>query len=144
MVKLLLIRCLVGLCVWSLFCCALLVVFSGFVVVLTGWRELLALLWFSSWFLVAVGVLWLFLAVPWVGLRCVVVVFPNHAHLLFANIFKYCSLDETVAECIVILVFGFPEYGTRISQIKRNTQTSRPAYSVGPPSTRYRNDMAFH
>ena len=31
MVLLLLIRCLVGFCVWSLFCLALLVVFSGFV-----------------------------------------------------------------------------------------------------------------
>ena len=33
--------------------------------------------------LVAIYVLWLFLAVPWVGLRCVIVVFPDHTHLLF-------------------------------------------------------------
>ena len=33
--------------------------------------------------LVAVNVLWLFLTVLWVGLQCVIVVFPDHTHLLF-------------------------------------------------------------
>ena len=46
-------------------------------------RELAALLWLSSWCLVAVSALWLFLMVPWVGLQCVIVVFPHHTHLLF-------------------------------------------------------------
>ena len=27
-------------------------------------------------------VLWLFLTVPWVGQQCVIVVFPDHTHLL--------------------------------------------------------------
>ena len=30
-----------------------------------------------------ISVLWLFLMVPWVGLQCVIVVFPDHIHLLF-------------------------------------------------------------
>ena len=30
-----------------------------------------------------VVVLWLFLTVPWDGLQCVIVVFPDHAYLLF-------------------------------------------------------------
>ena len=30
-----------------------------------------------------VNVLWLFLAVPWVGLQFVIVVFPYHSHLLY-------------------------------------------------------------
>ena len=30
-----------------------------------------------------VNVLWLFLAVPWVGLQFVIVVFPGHTHLLY-------------------------------------------------------------
>ena len=34
---------------------------------------------------VAVCVLWLFLAVPWVALQCVIMVFPDHTHLLFEN-----------------------------------------------------------
>ena len=29
------------------------------------------------------SVLWLFLAVPLVGLQCVILVFPDHTHLLF-------------------------------------------------------------
>ena len=32
--------------------------------------------------LVTIGVLWLFLTVPWVGLLCVILVFPDHTHLL--------------------------------------------------------------
>ena len=32
---------------------------------------------------VNVSVLWLFLMVLFVGLRCVIVVFPDHTHLLF-------------------------------------------------------------
>ena len=41
-------------------------------------RELVALLSLPSWCLVMVG--WLFLAVPWVCLRFVIVVFPDHTH----------------------------------------------------------------
>ena len=33
--------------------------------------------------IVTINVLWLFLTVPWVGLQYVVVVFPDHNHLLF-------------------------------------------------------------
>ena len=46
-----------------------------------GKRELVALLYLSTC-LVTVKVLWLFLTVPWVGLQCVIVVFPNHTHFL--------------------------------------------------------------
>ena len=34
--------------------------------------------------LVTFGALWLFLTVLWVGLQCVIVVFPDHTHLLFS------------------------------------------------------------
>ena len=33
--------------------------------------------------IVTVNVVWLFLMVPWVGLQCVIGVFPDHSHLLF-------------------------------------------------------------
>ena len=33
--------------------------------------------------LVTVNVLWLFLAVPWVGMLCVIVVLSIHTHLIF-------------------------------------------------------------
>ena len=29
---------------------------------------------------------WLFLSVPWVCLQCVIVIFPNHTHLLFLGV----------------------------------------------------------
>ena len=44
-------------------------------------RELIALLNLSSWCLVVVERL--FLAVPWGCLQFVIVVFPDHTHLLF-------------------------------------------------------------
>ena len=46
-----------------------------------GKRELVALLSFSSWCLVIV--VWLFFAVHWVSLQFMIVVFPDHTHLLF-------------------------------------------------------------
>ena len=45
-----------------------------------GKRKLVALLSLSSWCLLMV--VWLFLAVPWVCLLFVIVVFPDHTHLL--------------------------------------------------------------
>ena len=49
-----------------------------------GKRELVALLNLSSWRLVMVERL--FLAVPWGCLRFVIVVFPDHIHLVFMKI----------------------------------------------------------
>ena len=43
-------------------------------------RKLVALLLLSYGCVVAVDVLCLFLMVPWVGLQCVTVVFPDHTH----------------------------------------------------------------
>ena len=30
-----------------------------------------------------IGALWLFLTVAWVGLQCVIVIYPDHTHLRF-------------------------------------------------------------
>ena len=48
---------------------------------LFGKRELVTLLSLSSWCLMIV--VWLFPVVPWVCLQFVIVVFPDHIHLLF-------------------------------------------------------------
>ena len=46
---------------------------------LTGW-----LLWYYCLtYVFTINVLWLFLTVSWVGLQCVIVIFPDHTHLLF-------------------------------------------------------------
>ena len=70
-----------GVCNCSMFCCMLLYVHSSIAIILMGKRELIVLLNLSSWCLVMVERL--FLAVPRGCLRFVIVVFPDHTHLLF-------------------------------------------------------------
>ena len=72
---------IVGVCNCSMFCCTLLCVHSCIAVILMGKRELIALLGLSSWCLVMVERL--FLMVPRGCLQFVIVVFPDHTHLLF-------------------------------------------------------------
>ena len=67
-----------------MFCCMLLYVHSSIAIILMGKRELVALLNLSPWCLVIV--VWLFLVVPLVCLQFVIVVFPEHTHLLFLTI----------------------------------------------------------
>ena len=73
-----------------MFCCTLLYVPSCFAIILMGKRELDAMLGLSSW--CHVIVVWLFLAVPWVCLQFVIVVFPDHTHLLFLALFNLSSV----------------------------------------------------
>ena len=73
-----------GVCNCSMFCCTLLYVHSSIAIILMGKRELVALLNLSSWCLMMVE--YLFLAVPWGCLRFVVVIFPDHTHLLILYI----------------------------------------------------------
>ena len=76
----------VGILYLSLFWYALLCVLSSFAIILKRKRELVALLLLSHGCLVTVNVRWFFLTVPWIGLQCMIVVFPDHTHLLF-----YCG-----------------------------------------------------
>ena len=75
---------MVGVCNCSMFCCTLLNVHSSIAIILMGKRELVALLNLSTWCLVMVERL--FLAVQQGFLRFVIVVFPNHTHLLFFKV----------------------------------------------------------
>ena len=76
-----------GVCNCSMFCCTLLCVHSGVAIILMGKRGLVALLDLSSWCLVVV---WrLFLAVPRGCLRFVIVIFPDHTHLLILEPIEY-------------------------------------------------------
>ena len=72
---------IVELCNCSMFCYTLLYVHSSIAIILMGKRELVALLNSSFWCLVMVERL--FLEVPWGCLGFVIVVFPDHTHLLF-------------------------------------------------------------
>ena len=70
-----------GVCYCSMFSCTLLYVNSSIAIILMGKRELIALLNLSSCCLLMVERL--FLAVPRGCLQFVIVVFPDHTHLLF-------------------------------------------------------------
>ena len=72
----------------------LLYVPSSFAIILMGKRELVDLLSLSPWCLM-IGV-WLFLEVAWVCLQFVIVVFPDHSHLLIL----VCNrIDPSVIPC---------------------------------------------
>ena len=68
-----------------MFCCTLLYVHFIIAIILMGKRELVNLLNLSSWCLMMVE--WLLLVVPRSVLRFVIVVFPDHTHLLFLECF---------------------------------------------------------
>ena len=76
-----------GVLCCSLFWYVLLYVLSSFAIILTRKRELVALHLLSFGRLVAVGALWVFLAVSWVGLRFVIVVFHNQILLFVFSAF---------------------------------------------------------
>ena len=79
-----------------------------------GKRELVALLSLSSWcFMIVV---WLFLAVPSVCLQFVIVVFPDHTHLIFfiPLYLKFCiCLHKTIKyECALDIIHFLKETST--------------------------------
>ena len=67
---------------------------SSIAIILMGKRELVALLDLSSWCLVVVERL--FLAVLWGCLRIVIVVFPDHTHLLFFVYIPKLTVDVSL------------------------------------------------
>ena len=78
------------LCLY-LFSYALLCAHSSFAIILKRKRKLVALQLMSYRCIVTINVLWLFLTAPWVGLQCVIVVFPDHIHSnIFANNLYQC------------------------------------------------------
>ena len=97
---------IVGVCNCSMFCCTLLYVASSFAIILIGKRMLVALLCLSPWCLVIV--VWLFLPVPWVCLQFVIVVLPDHTHLLFGKGGVFVDLWPAFAWiCLIIRHFLF-------------------------------------
>ena len=93
-------------CNYSMFCCALLYVHSSIAIILMGERELIALLNLSSWcFLMFER---LFLTVPRGCLQFVIVVFPDHTHLLFLlhNLISMESAIYKQAKMFIVLVYA--------------------------------------
>ena len=97
-----------GVCNCSMFCCTLLYVHFSIAIILMGRRELVALLGLSSWCLVMVE--GLFLALPRGRLWFVIVVFPDHTHLLFLY-FTSSSGAFTSFICSQLLLYSlFPRF----------------------------------
>ena len=72
--------------------------FVSFLVLQSSWRGRESwLLLLSCRCFVTMEVMWLFVAVPWVDLQCVVVLFPDHTHLLYET-------HETVIFYILLIV----------------------------------------
>ena len=92
-----------------MFCCTLLYVHSSFAIILMGKRELVALLSLSPKCLVIV--VWLYLAVPWVYLQFVIVVFPDHTHLFLEGdkiAFKW-SYDKHTRDNFILDLLNSPK-----------------------------------
>ena len=94
-----------GVCNCSMFCCTLLYVHSSIAIILMGKRELIALLNLSSWCLVMVERL--FLAMPRGCLQFVIVVFPDHTHLLFFTILRVVAGNSSHIKIFLILCLQF-------------------------------------
>ena len=81
-----------------MFCSTLHYVHSSFAIILMGKRVLVVLLSLSSWCLVMV--VWLFLAVPWVCLQLVIVIFPDHTPLLFFKPWHHLHMTIAVGRIL--------------------------------------------
>ena len=111
--------CLLLLC--SMFCCTLLYVHSSIAIILMGKRELVALLNLSSWCLVMVEQL--FLTVPWGCLRFVIVVFPDHTHLLFLDNLQFLYIFQFMASSLEKLLETTDKADFKITESEFDVKT---------------------
>ena len=103
-----------GFCNCSMFCCVLLCANSSFAIISMRKRELVALLCLSSWCLVIVA--WLFLVMPQVCLQFVIVVFPDHTHLLFSVTSVSSDLRNVMrSKCAISSASSFGTLGPILS-----------------------------
>ena len=107
-----------GVLIEVCFVVRLLYVHSSFAIILMGKREPVALLGLFSWCLTLVMVVWLFLAVPWVCLGFVIVVFPDHTHY-------FCHQMSQLLLCIQAAMVA-----ARLGIYAGSTEPSLPAYAI--------------
>ena len=88
---------------------------------------LVPLLLLSYRCIVTINVLWPFLTVSWVGLQYVIVVFPDHTHLLFGDFNLYCRKSTPVVMLAVFHVYHYWFLTTR-STVPRIAYINRPKW----------------
>ena len=120
-----------------MFCYTLLYVHSSVTIILMGKKELVALLYLSSWCLVIVE--WLFLAVPRGCLQFVIVVFSDHTHLLFFIHKENVSLKINAIIHWFVFYFDYA-YLIRLSDVTKPTTWQLPLQSI----CKYSNTNHFH
>ena len=103
-----------------MFCCTLLYVHSSIAIILMGKRELIALLNLSSWCLVVVERL--FLTVPQGCLQFVIVVFPDHTHLLFLR----AQHRQRISNIYIYLCVSYQSVGTGSETSPKNKNNIEP------------------
>ena len=118
-------------CNCSMFCCTLPYVHSSIAIILMGKRELMAMLNLSSCCLVMVERL--FLAVPQGCMQFVIVVFPDHTHLLFLALQEEKSIttvpgipDAVDSLCVKELENTSPVGGSSRDLVTLEDPTSSP------------------
>ena len=89
-----------------------------------GKRGLVTLLSLSSWCLMIV--VWIFLAVPWVCLQFVIVVFSDHAHLQFCGLLFLLSEQDNAVELV-----GMCAQMTRNVSLAEELGTTSSSYQQG-------------
>ena len=109
-----------------MFFCTLLYVHSSIAIILMGKRELIALLNLSSWCLVMVERL--FLAVPRGCLQFVIVVFPDHTHLLFLTVAKIVNTLYFRSHTDHLGIDSSTDLDDRYSNLFRNAYMNRHAH----------------
>ena len=97
-----------------------------------GKRELVALFCLSFWCLRIV--VWLFLTIPRVCLQFMIVVFPDHTHLLFFD-----AIDGLIRECFICCCHSFlscpillrqgKKSGIKLDQHNLAILTDKPTFS---------------
>ena len=97
-----------GVLCLSMFCYTLLCVHFSFTIILKRKRKLVTMLLLSCRCFVTINVLWLFITVLLVGLQHLIVVFPDHTHLLWKpELFRLTSLWHAFIYTVVFVSLIF-------------------------------------
>ena len=73
----------------------------------SSWGRESWLLYFDClpWCLVTVGILWLFFLMPWIGMQWVIVLFPDHTHLLIETVYSATVLRTCITQRLVSMAY---------------------------------------
>ena len=75
--------------------------------------------------IITVNIMWLFLTMPWVGLQCVILAFPDHTHFLSHNQVNGLRTEDHHGKCLCpARIFVKPQcnqYSPEVTAFPKNT-----------------------